>query len=51
MKQLSRKNLDELAKVMPVISEMEQRRFVGGNSGGYRVDLIRELIHGTNIGL
>ena len=34
MKQLSRKNLDELAKVMPVLSEMEQRMFAGGNSGG-----------------
>ena len=34
MKKLSRKNLDELAKVMPVLCEIEQRRFVGGNSGG-----------------
>ena len=34
MKKLSRKNLDELAKVMPVLSETEQRMFVGGNSGG-----------------
>ena len=35
MKQLSRKNLDELAKVMPVISEMEQRSFIGGGSGTF----------------
>lgn len=34
MKKLSRKNLDELAMVMPVLSETEQRMFVGGNSGG-----------------
>ena len=34
MKKLTRKNLDELAKVMPVLSETEQRMFVGGNSGG-----------------
>lgn len=33
MKKLSRKNLDELAKVMPVLSETEQRMFVGGGSG------------------
>ncbi len=33
MRKLTRKNLDELAKVMPVISEVEQRMFVGGNSG------------------
>ena len=40
MKKLSRKNLDELAKVMPVLSETEQRMFVGGTvycdlSGNY----------------
>ena len=33
MKKLTRKNLDELAKVMPVLSETEQRMFVGGGSG------------------
>ena len=30
MRKLTRKNLDELAKGMPVISELGQRRFVGG---------------------
>lgn len=40
MKKLSRKNLDELAKVMPVLSETEQKAFVGGTvycdlSGNY----------------
>lgn len=33
MKKLERKNLDELAKVMPVICESKQREFVGGGSG------------------
>lgn len=33
MRKLTRKNLDELAKVMPVISEVEQRMFVGGGIG------------------
>ena len=35
MKKLTRKNLDELAKVMPVLSETEQRMFVGGSGNGY----------------
>ena len=35
MKKLSRKNLDELAKMMPVLSETEQRMFVGGSGNGY----------------
>lgn len=30
MKKLTKKNLDELAKVMPVLSETEQRSYVGG---------------------
>ena len=30
MKKLTKKNLDELAKKMPVISEIEQRSMVGG---------------------
>jgi hypothetical protein len=34
MRKLTRKNLDELAKVMPVISEDEQRCYVGGGEGG-----------------
>ena len=33
MKKVSRKNLDELAKVMPILCETEQRMFVGGGSG------------------
>lgn len=32
MKSIRRKNLDELAKVMPVLSEKEQREFVGGGT-------------------
>ena len=32
MKTIKRKNLDELAKVMPVLSEKEQREFVGGGT-------------------
>lgn len=35
MKRVTKKSLDELALVMPVISEMNQRYYVGGNSGGY----------------
>lgn len=31
MKKLTKMNLDELAKVMPVLSEVEQRQFVGGD--------------------
>ncbi|WP_289198986.1 hypothetical protein [Bacteroides acidifaciens] len=30
MRKVTRKSLDELAKVMPVLSEMEQRSFIGG---------------------
>ncbi len=30
MKTVTRKGLDELAKIMPVLSEMEQRSFIGG---------------------
>ena len=33
MRIVTRKSLDELAKVMPVLSEMEQRVYVGGTSG------------------
>jgi hypothetical protein len=35
MKKLTRKSLDELAKVMPVISEDEQRCYVGGTDSYY----------------
>lgn len=35
MKRVTKKGLDELAGIMPVISEINQRYFVGGNSGGY----------------
>jgi hypothetical protein len=35
MKKLTRKSLDELAKVMPVISEEEQRNYVGGTDTSY----------------
>ena len=30
MKTIKRKNLDELAKVMPILSEKEQKELVGG---------------------
>ena len=33
MKQLTRKNLDELAKVMPIVDAKEQLMFVGGGDG------------------
>lgn len=33
MKTLKKKNLEELAKVMPIISEVCQRHYVGGTSG------------------
>ena len=33
MRKLTRRNLDELAKEMPVIGEIEQRIFVGGGDG------------------
>lgn len=33
MKKLTKKSLDELEKVMPVICESKQREFVGGGSG------------------
>lgn len=33
MKKLLLKNLDELAKIMPVISELEQRSYIGGGNG------------------
>lgn len=33
MKRVTKKSLDELALVMPVICEMNQRYYVGGNSG------------------
>ena len=33
MRQLTRKNLDELAKEMPVISEIQQKAFIGGGNG------------------
>ncbi len=33
MKKLTRKNLDELAKVMPVLSEKTQKSFIGGGCG------------------
>lgn len=35
MKKLNRHNLEELAKVMPVLSEIEQRTFIGGSGNGY----------------
>jgi hypothetical protein len=35
MRKLTRKSLDELAKVMPVISEEEQRNYVGGTDSSY----------------
>lgn len=33
MKKITRKSLDELAKTMPVLNEIDQRRFVGGGDG------------------
>ncbi len=33
MRTVTRKSLDELAKVMPVLSEREQRVYIGGTSG------------------
>ncbi|MBR8719832.1 hypothetical protein IX307_001058 [Bacteroides pyogenes] len=33
MRKITRKNLDELAKVMPALSEQVQKSFVGGGSG------------------
>lgn len=33
MRKVTRKSLDELAKVMPVISEVNQKMYVGGTSG------------------
>jgi hypothetical protein len=35
MRKLTRKNLDDLAATMPVISEDEQRRYVGGADNTY----------------
>lgn len=44
MKKIIKKNLDELARIMPVLSEYEQQRFVGGkvvlmDENGYIIDL------------
>lgn len=30
MKKITRKSLDELAKIMPIINETEQRTYIGG---------------------
>ncbi len=51
MRKVTRKSLDELAKVMPVLSEREQRVYVGGTSGatGYTDAGLITIDSGNNL--
>lgn len=35
MKTIKRKNLEELAKIMPIVNEKEQRIYIGGSGCTY----------------
>lgn len=46
MRKVTRKSLDELAKVMPIISEERQKMYIGGTSGcsdRYRLSRLPDL--------
>ncbi|MEG1729959.1 MAG: hypothetical protein RR280_10520, partial [Bacteroidaceae bacterium] len=50
MKRITKSNLEELAKVMPVLSEEEQKEYVGGQVYELRQDGTLILIDSGNVG-